>query len=349
MLGAIALRKVSAQGFVDSSRALAERKLFLQTEADANVVGDESLNSLEAFKLRQKLRRHPEIVSVLDEWWDTVIGFAHQHGRRAATQIAWPEYQIIYRSLFRDLSDSEDEYDEAEADQAASAEFANESTGGFMAKAQFCKGMFEIADLHTPAIDVDSYVEVLSDLLGGFRQKARDLDKSGRGLVAQAHIVESSVGTSRPGNLVGSHAAGGDGSTRLGSGLDACGVLAGAGDHSSRSCSSRTINLPIGGMAGSSPPRTAPSPAAADAAVIVFHPAGAEEASTGEVERTTSRKTSGHKVLRRAKARAKQPPTGWRLGAVDRTKTLPPSEETIRTKYVCIGAAGCRSPPPMCN
>ena len=84
---------------------------------------------------------------------------------------------MVYRSLYYQVLGAED-YNEAEADEAAVEEFANdaaaEGDAKEMSRDEFCGGMFELADLHVSSLDADDYAKFLLDLLRDITARAGD-------------------------------------------------------------------------------------------------------------------------------------------------------------------------------
>lgn len=150
------------------------------------------------------------------------------------------------RSLYHDLGGEED-YVQAEADENARSEFDSESgAAGVMTATQFCNGMFELVDLHTPDMEAASYHEMLERLLMNFKRWAGLLDGSGGGLPQ-----DDDDGGGCSGSLQR------NGTDDSGASLQAEGVASSSADRSGRDNSPVALRLPSSDSAPPAPPGTA--------------------------------------------------------------------------------------------
>ena len=131
-----------------SQKVAGAATLFVEDEsALANISwqqqGNADLNTVEAWEQRLKLRRNPIVQQSLDAWWEMAIQSARRQ-RPAANALEWEDYLNFYQFLYLDLL--EDDYDEAEAEEAAWEDWETDSPDGeTLDKRHFVDSIFEVA------------------------------------------------------------------------------------------------------------------------------------------------------------------------------------------------------------
>lgn len=159
--------KSQGDSWIDRARAQTRRKILaakkdtvLTEVADEETAaatkyylqGDASLSTEEAFKERQKLRRHPTVLAKLDKWWLAVKESAKRDGH-LPDRMCKKQYFMVYRLLYWGLLGDED-YDEADAKQEAEEEWARDSADGInMGRTQLLDAIFEVTDVYTDSLD----------------------------------------------------------------------------------------------------------------------------------------------------------------------------------------------------
>ena len=129
---------------VSSAEDLA--KLSFAQQADA------SLNTIEAWEKRMKLRRHPAVIDSLTAWWRVVLLTARS-SRPEADTLRWPDYRNFYSALYEGLLEEDDEAPE-DWEQEAHDEWLQEADGGLtLDKGPFIDSIFEVADMYTDSLD----------------------------------------------------------------------------------------------------------------------------------------------------------------------------------------------------
>ena len=131
---------------------------------------DSSLNTLQAFELRQANRREGQVREALHAWWMVALR-TEQQSERGATNISKALYLAVYQGIYQALLD-ESEYDADEAarsveeDWHADMKISAVAHAGRMERAQFLDSLFEIADTWTSSLQPEDYADFLFSLLG---------------------------------------------------------------------------------------------------------------------------------------------------------------------------------------
>ena len=182
--GSIASLKRQAAHIADHARALAQTAAFNESEVAAvtevthekelkelklHEQGDKSMSTPEAFKLRQRLRRHHLVMAQLNNWWGAAK-ITVQLVRPSALDLTYDDYEWIYRAISKEILDEED-FDEVEAKAEALEEWQKDSDlhedgSRTMPRATFMDSMFQIADLYALTLDANDYANFLGELLG---------------------------------------------------------------------------------------------------------------------------------------------------------------------------------------
>ena len=122
MSGVAAVHRVKARAgrLADAARARVRRRhellrqnaskslqTVLDHELDLELLsyqeqGDERLNTDEAFVQRQRLRRHPAVTKVLEQWWVSILDCTTL-ARPGATSLEREDYIHVCKMLYRDL------------------------------------------------------------------------------------------------------------------------------------------------------------------------------------------------------------------------------------------------------
>ena len=165
------------------------------------------LNTEAALLEREKLRHHPKILNELQLWWDTLISWAKTtQGRSDATSLNFEEYCQLHRVLYRELL-GEDEYDEAEADEAAAEEWQLDCGGAeTLEHAEFFNSIFELADMYVDSIEAKEYSDFLKDLRLNVKTSLSKLPKY---VPTAAGLSRSATSTAVGGDASGAAPTGG--------------------------------------------------------------------------------------------------------------------------------------------
>eukprot|EP00163_Fabomonas_tropica_P001409 TRINITY_DN11062_c0_g2_i1.p1 TRINITY_DN11062_c0_g2~~TRINITY_DN11062_c0_g2_i1.p1 ORF type:complete len:1451 (+),score=233.46 TRINITY_DN11062_c0_g2_i1:207-4559(+) len=117
--------------------------------------GDLEMYTKDRIQQRLRLRQHPEIIAAIDTWWEHLeVGsdqLLHKH-------VYVAHYKRVYKSLMADFMANE-------ALESAYEEW-NIETGGalHMMRNTFQNSMFELADLWSSGLDLETYVSFLNSL-----------------------------------------------------------------------------------------------------------------------------------------------------------------------------------------
>ena len=143
--------------------------VVLEVEADEEkesvprwLQGDASLNTEEALRARNALRRHPLVMDVLQTWWSTTLRSLQSGGDTHLAQLSRVHYVNLHVKISKVMVS---EFDESEALHAAMEDWECDCHGQpTLGRGEFLDSLFQLADVWTDGISAREYADFLQQL-----------------------------------------------------------------------------------------------------------------------------------------------------------------------------------------
>ena len=176
------VKKVGSVSLLPALKDLKQMHTHVETVEEANAIpllhqGDEEHYTEEAIRKRQALRKHPEIVELLDKFWLTTKASDERAANGHDPHITYVRktgYVLMSMKLYKAIVE---EWDEQDAYQTALTEWNEDAEGAdTLGRSFFDDAIFGVADMWTGGVDATEYVEFLRELWTRVAHGTSELD-----------------------------------------------------------------------------------------------------------------------------------------------------------------------------
>lgn len=130
--------------------------------------GNEAFYSPDQVEARFRLRTSPEVQGALHNWWSATLRSLQSGGDESACTVGHDRYVSLYMAIYRQLVPGRVTSSAYQSDARCSAEadWSRDSKGRCaLERGELLDGLFELADLYVPTVEVQDYADFLDNLL----------------------------------------------------------------------------------------------------------------------------------------------------------------------------------------